>query len=94
MYRTRVVGEVDGSAVSRSMAHRNAVSVLPDPVGAITRVSSPSAMESHARACAVVGSAKVPVNHCLVSALKRSRGSGGLTLLECQASARSLTVVV
>ena len=30
------------------MAHRNAASVLPDPVGAMTSVLSPSAMAAHA----------------------------------------------
>ena len=32
-----------GAAASRSIAHRNAASVLPDPVGAMTSVSSPFA---------------------------------------------------
>ena len=51
------------------MAHRNAASVLPEPVGAMTSVLSPSAMADHASACAAVGAAKVPVNHSRVSAL-------------------------
>ena len=59
------------------MAHRNAASVLPDPVGAMTRVFSPSAMAYHASACAAVGAAKVPVNHSRVSGLKRASGSMG-----------------
>ena len=57
------------------MAHRNAASVLPDPVGAMTRVFFPPAMASHASACAAVGAANVPVNHSRVSGLKRSSGS-------------------
>ena len=58
------------------MAHRNAASVLPDPVGAITRVLSPSAMASQASACAVVGAAKVLVNHSRAIALNLPNGSG------------------
>ena len=37
-----------GSAASRSSAERNAASVLPDPVGATTRVWAPSAIASQA----------------------------------------------
>ena len=63
-YRTRVPAPAGrGSAASRSIAHRNAASVLPDPVGAMTSVLSPSAMADQACACASVGAAKVPVNH-------------------------------
>ena len=58
------------------MAHRNAASVLPEPVGAMTSVLSPSAMADHACACAGVGSANVPVNHSRVSALNRDEGRG------------------
>ena len=36
------------TTASRSMAHRNAASVLPDPVGAMTSVLSPSAMADQA----------------------------------------------
>ena len=61
------------------MAHRNAASVLPDPVGAMTRVLSPSAMADQACACAGVGSAKVPVNQFRVSGLNRAIGSRRLT---------------
>ena len=60
------------------MAHRNAASVLPEPVGAMTRVLSPSAMAAQAWACAAVGAAKVPANHSRVSALKRAERVGGL----------------
>ena len=37
-----------GSLASRSMAHKNAASVLPDPVGAMTRVCSPRPIDVHA----------------------------------------------
>ncbi len=61
------------------MAHRNAASVLPEPVGAITRVSFPSAIASQARACAGVGAGKVPANQRRVSGENRST----LTCLAC-----------
>src|ERR1700758_5351281 len=67
------------------MAHRNAASVLPEPVGAITSVLLPSAMADQASACAGVGAAKVPVNHSRVAALKGVNGSGvELTCPSCQ----------
>jgi len=72
-YSTRVPARagLGSDEASLSMAHRNAASVLPEPVGAITSVLSPSAMADHASACAAVGAAKVPVNHSRVSALNR-----------------------
>ncbi len=57
------------------MAHRNAASVLPEPVGAMTSVWSPPAMAAHASACAAVGAANVPVNHSRVSVLNCAMGS-------------------
>ena len=74
-YSTRVDRIGEGSRASPSIAHRNAASVFPDPVGAMTRVLSPSAMAFHACAWAGVGSWNVPVNHSRVSALKRDSGS-------------------
>ena len=44
-----------GSAASRSIAHRNAASVLPEPVGAEISTCSPEAIAGHAWACAGVG---------------------------------------
>src|SRR5690242_6249078 len=64
-----------GLLASRSSAHRNAASVLPDPVGAITSVFSPPAIDDHAPACAGVGSVNAPVNHSRVSALNPASGS-------------------
>src|SRR5690606_15109827 len=52
-----------GEDPSRSIAHRKAASVLPDPVGAHSNVCSPRAIGSHAWACAGVGSAKEDSNH-------------------------------
>src|SRR5690606_39624779 len=49
------------------MAHRNADSVLPDPVGAMTSVCSPAAMARHAPSWASVGAGKAPSNHSRVA---------------------------
>ena len=63
------------------MAQRNAASVLPEPVGAMTSVLAPSAMADHACVWAAVGDSKVPVNHSRASALNRARGSAGVELI-------------
>ena len=68
-----------GSAASLSIAHRNAASVLPDPVGATTSVSSPLPIARHAPACARVGSAKAPSNHARVAGENPSRASAPLS---------------
>jgi hypothetical protein len=62
-----------GTDASRSSAARNAASVLPDPVGATTSTSEPSAMAVHAPACAAVGSRNAPRNHARVAGEKASR---------------------
>ncbi len=59
-----------GSLASLSIAHRNAASVLPEPVGAITRVWSPAPIDCQACAWAWVGAAKAAVNQALVASLK------------------------
>jgi hypothetical protein len=79
-YRTRVPGlgspaGVGSAEASRSIAHRNAANVLPDPVGAMTRVLSPPAMAAQACAWAAVGSTNVPANQSRVSALNGASGS-------------------
>src|SRR5437764_14370383 len=61
------------SSARRSMAYRNAASVLPDPVGAEIRTCSPEAIAGHACSWAAVGAAKAPPNHLRVRALKTSR---------------------
>ena len=58
---------------SRSIACRNALSVLPLPVGATTSAFLPSAMLVQAPSCAGVASANDASNHARVGALKRSR---------------------
>src|SRR6202012_4721155 len=75
MYSTRQrrLGSAGGgAAASRSSAHKNAASVLPDPVGAMTRESSPLPMAVQACAWAWVGSAKTAVNQALVAGEKFS----------------------
>ena len=81
-----LVPRTSGWCASRSIAHRNAASVLPDPVGAITRVLSPLAMADQAWACAGVGCTKVPANQLRVSGLNRSNAWGELTRPDCQAA--------
>ena len=56
-------GSGGGWALSRSIAHRNAASVLPDPVGARIRVWSPSAMAFQPWDCAGVGWSNEDSNH-------------------------------
>ena len=54
------------------MPHRNAVSVLPLPVGAQISVCSPSAMGGHPLTCAGVGSGNVVANHSRTAGENRS----------------------
>jgi hypothetical protein len=61
--------------MSRSMPQRNAVRVLPEPVGARIRVWSPAAMAGQPRAWASVGAGNDVVNHVRTGSLKPSRGS-------------------
>ena len=72
---TLVPGVCAGVRARSSIAHRNAASVLPEPVGATTRVSSPSAIAAQACACAAVGAGKVAPNQSRVSGLNRAIGS-------------------
>ena len=64
---------------SLSIAHKNAASVLPEPVGATTSVSSPLPIARHAPAWACVGSANAPSNHARVAGENPSRGSSPVT---------------
>ena len=61
-----------GSATSRSMPHRKAASVLPEPVGARIRVCSPAAMAGQPWAWAAVGSGNVVANHSRTAGENRS----------------------
>ncbi len=84
-YSTRhVSGGGSASSVarelSRSRAQRKADSVLPEPVGATTRVCSPEAIASHACSCALVGPAKAPVNQARVAGEKRASTEASATI--------------
>ncbi len=69
--RQRCAGSAGGGSVaSLSIAHRNAASVLPDPVGAMTSAFSPLPIALHACAWAVVGSAKAARNQDAVGSEK------------------------
>ena len=57
------------------MAHRNAASVLPVPVGAHTSVWSPAAMAGQPSAWGAVGAANVDVNQARVGEAKAARSS-------------------
>ncbi len=71
--RHRRVGVPGGVLVAnRSSAHRNAASVLPEPVGATTSACSPACAARHAPSCAAVGSANAPANQSRVAGEKRS----------------------
>ncbi len=65
------------STISRSRAHRNAASVLPEPVGATTSACEPDEMAFQAPVWAGVGSEKAPRNQSRVGRLKRPMGVPG-----------------
>src|SRR6478735_4219908 len=60
---------------TRSIAQRNAESVLPEPVGATTSACLPAEIASHAPICALVGWAKAPRNQSWVAGENRSSTS-------------------
>src|SRR6267143_5758316 len=64
-----------GENMSRSIAARNAASVLPDPVGARTSTLSPTAIAGQASSCARVGVWNVASNHARVAGLNVASGS-------------------
>src|SRR5437588_10688416 len=66
-----------GWLASRSIAHRNAASVLPEPVGAEMRTCSPEEIAGQASAWAAVGAANAPRNHSRVRGENCSRGTPG-----------------
>ena len=61
--------------MSRSMAHKNAASVLPVPVGAHTSVWSPAAMAGQPPVWGAVGAAKAAVNQARVGSENTASGS-------------------
>src|SRR5665647_1088922 len=89
MYRTRHLrrGSEGGEVVARrSSAQRNAESVLPEPVGATTRVWAPELMASQAPTCASVGSAKLPLNQSRVAGENRASTSELIVSPACHLS--------
>lgn len=54
------------------MPHRNAVSVLPEPVGARISVWSPDAIAGHPCSCAAVGAGNEASNHARTGSENRS----------------------
>ena len=63
---------------SRSRLHRNALSVLPEPVGATTSACCPAPIASHAPTWAGVGSANAAANQVRVGSLNRLSASAGV----------------
>jgi hypothetical protein len=61
--------------MTRSIAQRNAASVLPLPVGARISVDSPRAIAGHPSACGGVGASNDARNHSATAGWKRSRTS-------------------
>ena len=73
--RRRSGSSGSGSAISRSRHHRNAASVLPDPVGAQMSVCSPAAMAGQPCAWAAVGAAKDAPNQSRVAGCEAASGA-------------------
>jgi hypothetical protein len=71
--RSRRSAGTAGATASRSIAARNAASVLPEPVGAITSASWPAPMACQAPSWAAVGAAKALSNQARVSGEKPAR---------------------
>ncbi len=61
--------------IRRSIAARNAASVLPEPVGASSSVERPSRIGGQPRAWAAVGAAKAPRNHSCTAGRNPRSGS-------------------
>src|SRR5437667_9360944 len=60
------------ASIRRLIAHRNAASVFPDPVGAAISVSSPEAICFQPALCGAVGLPKRPVNQRVTSGWNNS----------------------
>ncbi len=71
-------GVVGGGRLAiRSRDHRNAASVLPEPVGATTRASRPRWTADQAPVWAAVGAANAPSNHARVAGEKAASAPDG-----------------
>src|ERR1700739_1792400 len=62
-------------SISRSRHHRNAVSVLPVPVGARMRALSPRAMTGQPNLWGAVGASNTARNHSVVTGWKQAKAS-------------------
>ncbi len=69
--------EASGSFITRSMLHRNAAKVFPDPVGARIRLCPPSAMAFHPCSWAGVGARKLLSNQARVGSENRPSAMAG-----------------
>src|SRR5215213_7063489 len=67
--------------MSRSSDQRNALSVLPDPVGATTSALRPAATADQAPTCAGVGAANAARNHSRVATPKCSQTASSGSVL-------------
>src|ERR1700682_5395521 len=72
------------------MLDRNAASVLPDPVGAMSSVLSPFLIAGQARACAGVGAAKDVRNHSRTAGWNGSSASLPMTRGYSRPTARTV----
>ena len=61
--------------MTRSIAHRNAASVFPLPVGDRMSVDSPRAIAGQPSACGAVGSPNDAPNHSATAGWKTERGT-------------------
>src|SRR6185436_10720786 len=64
-----------GENINRSRHHRNAVNVLPLPVGARISVDSPRAIAGQPSACGAVGSSKAALNQARTGEWNGASGS-------------------
>ena len=71
------------SRMIRSIAHKNAARVFPDPVGATTSVCLRFAIAAHASRCTRVGSANAARNQVAVGALNSSNPPLAAEELSC-----------
>ena len=88
MYRTRSRSFFGGTVAvaSRSIDHKKAASVLPEPVGATTRAFSSEEMAFQAPVCASVGRSKADPNHSRVAS---ENGRPAATAQSCLTAATS-----
>ena len=88
-YSTRTCPLGHAPATSLSIAHRKAASVLPLPVGAVTRTCFPSATRGQASRCTSVGSPTLSTNHSRIKGWKGASGASTVPMADaCTLAAR------